>query len=204
MLLQGLNNHLINNKIGTGISTSLGLGNELDGVFVAGGQFAGATCEILGNTIFYNHDDGVDAGINVCTILANRISSNDALGIERAEDGVTPNDPAGTMYQRPPNFPEIRQVTMSFVPLQRTTISGIIHQRSPYPITLEFFYNGSCDPSGYGEGAIYLGSKQVAGSTSPTQPATFSFSTNQIFIAGYYTATATTEQGTSEFSLCYR
>ena len=204
VLLQGLNNHLINNKIGTGISTTLGLGNELDGVFVAGGQFAGATCEILGNTIFYNHDDGVDAGYNVCTILANRISSNDELGIERAEDGVTANDPAGTLHRRPPNFPEIRKVTMSFSPLQRTTISGVIHQRSPFPITLEFFYNGSCDPSGHGEGAIYLGSKQVAGSTSSTQPAPFSFSTSQIFIAGYYTATATTEQGTSEFSACYR
>jgi hypothetical protein len=204
VLLQGVNNHLINNKIGTGISTNVGLGNELDGVFVTGGQFAGATCEILGNTIFYNHGDGIDAGYNVCTLLANRISGNGELGIERAEDGVTPNDPTATLHRRPPNFPEIWRVTMSFVP-QRTTISGVIHQRSPNPITVELFYSSSCDPSGNGEGASYLGSTQVAfPSPSSTQPAVFSFSTNKIFVAGYYTATATTEQGTSEFSVCYR
>jgi hypothetical protein len=203
VLLQGLNNQLINNKIGTGISTSVGLGNDLDGIFVTGGQFAGATCEILGNMIFFNHDDGIDAGINVCTILANRISSNDQLGIDRAQDGVTANDPAGTMYRRPPNFPEIWRITMSLVP-PKTTISGVIHQRSPSPITLEFFYNSSCDPSGNGEGASYLGSTTVIGSPSATQPAAFTFSTNKIFLAGYYTATATTEQGTSEFSACFR
>lgn len=204
VLLQGVNNHVINNKIGTGISTNLGLGNELDGIFVTGGQFGGATCEILGNIIFFNHDDGVDAGYNVCTILANRISSNDELGIERAEDGVTPNDSTGPMYRRPPNFPEIWRVTMSLVPLQRTTIQGIIHQRSPNPVTVELFYNSSCDPSGHGEGASYLGSVQVLPSPSSTQPAVFTFTTNKVFVAGYYTATATTEQGTSEFSACYR
>lgn len=204
VVLQGRNNQVINNKIGTGISTNLGLGNELDGIFVTGGQFAGATCEILGNVIFYNHDDGIDAGVNVCTFLANRISSNDALGIDRANDGVTANDPAGTMFRRPPNFPEIRKVTMSFSPLQRTTISGVINQRSPDPITIELFYNSSCDPSGNGEGATYLGSAQSVPPAAPGLPGTFSFSTNNIFIAGYYTATATTEQGTSEFSVCYR
>jgi hypothetical protein len=203
VLLQGRNNLVINNKIGTGISTNLGLGNDLDGIFVTGGQFAGATCEILGNVIFYNRDDGVDAGYNVGTILANRISSNAALGIDRAEDGVTPNTPGGPMYRRPPNFPEIWKITVSLVP-QKTTISGVIDQQSPYPITLEFFYNSSCDPSGYGEGATYLGSKQVFGSSIPGQPASFTFSTNQVFIAGYYTVTATTEQGTSEFSECFR
>ncbi len=203
VLLQGVNNLLVNNKIGTGISTSTALGNGLDGVFVTGGQFAGATCEILGNTIFNNHGDGVDAGINICTILANRISGNDELGIERADDGVTANAPAATMYRRPPNFPEIWRVTMSLVP-QRTTISGVIHQRSPNPITVELFYSSTCDPTGNGEGSTYIGSTTVFGSPSATQPAAFTFSTNKIFLAGYYTATATTEQGTSEFSACFR
>jgi hypothetical protein len=203
VLLQGVNNRLINNKIGTGISTNLALPNDLDGIFVTGGQFAGATCEVLGNTIFFNRGDGVDAGYNVCTILANRISSNGELGIDRAEDGVTPNNATAPLFRRPPNFPEIWRVTMSLVP-QKTTISGIIHQRSPGLITLEFFYSSSCDPSGYGEGASYLGSTQVIGSPSATQPAAFTFSTNRVFVAGYYTVTATTEQGTSEFSACFR
>lgn len=204
VVLQGRNNQVISNRIGTGLSsTSIALGNVLDGIFVTGGQFAGATCEILGNTILYNHGDGVDAGFNVCTILANQISGNDGLGIERAEAGVTANDPAGTLYHRPPNFPFIGAVTMSISP-QRTSIYGTIHQRSPYPIRLDFFYSSSCDPSGHGEGRTYLGSTMVNGSTSATQPAAFAFSVPQIFVAGYYTATATTEQGTSEFSVCGR
>lgn len=203
LLLDGRNNLVVNNKIGTGLSTNLGLGNDLDGIFVAGGRFANASCEILGNVIFYNRDDGVDAGYNLCTILANRISSNGALGIDRAGDGVTPNDAGGRMFRRPPNFPEIRKVTTSFTPLAKTTITGVIDQQSPSPVTLEFFYSSSCDPSGYGEGATYLGSKQVAGGSS-SSPAPFTFSMNQVMIAGYYTVTATTEQGTSELSACYR
>lgn len=204
VLLEGRNNLVVNNRIGTGLgSINISLPNDLDGIFVTGGQFAGATCEILGNTILFNRGDGVDAGFNVCTILANRISSNGGLGIERGDPGVTLNNAAGTLYRRPPNFPEIWRVTMSLVP-QRTQISGVIHQRSHDPITLEFFYSSTCDPTGNGEGNSYLGSTTVVGSPNATQPAAFTFSTNKVFVAGYYTVTATTEQGTSEFSACFR
>ncbi len=203
VLLQGLNNLVMNNRIGTGLGSNVSLGNGLDGIFVSGGQFAGATCDILSNTILFNGGDGVDAGFNVCNILANNISGNGELGIDRAEDGVTPNDPAGTQYRRPPNFPEIWKIKMSLSPPQ-TQISGVVHQRSPHPITLEFFYSGSCDPSGNGEGASYLGSTTVIGSPSATQPAAFIFTTNKIFLAGFYTVTATTEEGTSEFSACFK
>jgi hypothetical protein len=204
VLLQGRNNLVVNNRIGTGLgSTNISLPNELDGIFVTGGQFAGATCEILGNTILFNRGDGVDAGYNVCTILANRISSNGGLGIDRGEVGVMLNDPMGALFRRPPNFPEIWRVTMSLVP-QRTQIFGVIHQRSSQPITLDFFYSSTCDPSGHGEGSSYLGSTTVVGSPNTMQPAAFTFSTNKIFLSGSYTMTATTEQGTSEFSACFR
>jgi hypothetical protein len=203
VLLQGLNNLVMNNRIGTGLGSNVNLGNGRDGIFVSGGQFAGATCDILSNTILSNGGDGVDAGYNVCNILANSISGNGELGIDRAEDNVTPNDPAATQYRRPSNVPEIWKIQVSFSPPQ-TKISGVIHQRSLYPITLEFFYSGSCDPSGNGEGASYLGSTTVTGSPSATQPAAFIFTTNKIFIAGFYTVTATTEEGTSEFSVCFR
>lgn len=202
VLLQGVNNWVINNRIGTGLGSNISLPNELDGIFVTGGQFSNATCEILGNTILFNLGDGVDAGFNVCTLLANRISSNGGLGIDRAAPGVTPND-AGALNRRPPNFPVIGAITMSIFP-PRTTIFGTIVQRSSQPITLEFFRNSSCDPSGNGEGAIYVGSTTVNGSAFPGQAVAFSFSVNQIFVASYYTATATTVQGTSEFSACFR
>ncbi len=203
VLLQGRNNHVLRNKIGTGIATNVSLPNDLDGVFVTGGQFASATGEILANTIFFNRGDGVDAGYNIFGILANQISSNGELGIDRAEDGVTPNDPLAPLFRRPPNFPEILQVSTSLFPA-KTTISGFIHQRAPQKITLELFYSSSCDPTSHGEGASYLGSKEVLGSPNSMQPAGFTFVVNKAFVSGYYTATATTEKGTSEFSVCYR
>lgn len=203
VLLQGRNNLVINNHIGAGISTENALGNGLDGVYVTGGQFASATCEILGNTIFFNGGDGVDAGYNICGILANRISDNGGLGIDRAEAGVTANDPAGTLYRRPPNFPAVRAVSMRVSPFS-TEVFGTLLQQSSRPITIEVFHSSSCDPSGQGEGRTWVGSTTVNGSTRGGPPVAFYVSTRTIFFGGYFTATVTTEKGTSEFSACLR
>lgn len=195
VLIDDVNNNVTGNYIGTGLSTNVSIPNQLDGVYVAGGQFANASGEIRSNVIANNGGDGVDAGYNIVSILSNRIYANGALGIDRAETGVTANDPVGTR-RRPPNFPLLQTSTMSF--LGGTTIFGQINQSSTSPITLQFFYNGACDPSGHGEGATFLGSKTVNGGT----PTLFQFTTPSIFLKGYFTATATTVLGTSEFSAC--
>lgn len=194
VLIDGVNNNVIGNYIGTGLSTNVAIPNQLDGVYVAGGQFANANGEVRSNVIANNGGDGVDAGYNIISILSNRIYSNGALGIDRAEAGVTANDPAGT--RRVPNFPLLQTSTMSF--LGGTTIFGQINQRSTTPITLQFFYSSTCDPSGHGEGASYIGSTTVNGGT----PTLFQFTTPSIFFRGSFTATATTVFGTSEFSAC--
>jgi hypothetical protein len=203
VLLQGRNNLVLNNYIGTGISTGVALGNGLDGIYVTGGQFASATCEVLGNTIFFNGGDGVDAGYNICGILTNRIADNGGLGIDRAEAGVTANDPAGTLYRRPPNVPTVRAVSMRVSPYS-TEVFGTILQQSSQPITIEVFHSPICDPSSQGEGRTWVGSTTVNGSTRGGPPVAFYVSTRTIFFGGYFTATVTTEKGTSEFSACLR
>lgn len=195
VLLDGRNNTVTGNFIGTGGSSSMAIPNQLDGVYVAGGQFANATGEIRENTIANNVGDGVDAGYNAIAILSNRIYANGGLGIERGEVGVTANDPTG-FRTRPPSFPLLQTSTMSF--LGGTTIFGQITQRPATPITLQFFYSTTCDPSGNGEGASYIGSITVNGGT----PTFFQFTTPSIFFKGSFTATATTAHGTSEFSAC--
>jgi len=201
VLVDDRNNHVIGNLIGTGVTTNLILGNQLDGVFVAGGQYATASGEIRDNTIANNGYNGVDAGYNDVSVLYSSLSNGRAiyghagLGIERGEAGVEPNDPSG-LRNRPPNFPILQASTVSLT--AGTTIFGQITQLSSSPITLQFFYNTACDPTGYGEGWSYIGSTAVPGGA----PTLFQFQTHSIFLRGYFTATATTVHGTSEFSAC--
>jgi CSLREA domain-containing protein len=196
VLFDGRNNKVSGNSIGT-LSNGVVVGNQLDGVFVAGGQYATADGEIRSNTIAGNGGNGVDAGYNNVAILSNRIFANGGLGIERAEAGVTANDPTG-LRTRPPNVPLLQASTATFP--AGTTIFGQIMQSSPGPITLEFFYSPSCDPSGNGEGSSFIGSTTVAGG----RPTLFQFQTSNIFLQGSFTATATTASGTSELSACLR
>ena len=195
IVLESVNNKVTGNSIGTGVSTSTSLPNQLDGIFVAGGQFAGATCEIRSNTIAFNAGDGVDAGTNACTISLNSISGNGGLGIERADPGVTLNDPAGARSW-PPNFPVLGAVNST---LGGTWIFGTMTQQGTQPITVEVFYSPTCDPSGHGEGRSYVGSTSVMPGTAVPWLVTRS----TLFLSGRFTATATTSRGTSEFSLCF-
>ncbi len=195
IVLESVNNEVTGNYIGTGVSASTSLPNLLDGIFVAGGQFAGATCEIRSNTIAFNTGDGVDAGINACTISMNSISGNGGLGIERADPGVTLNDPSGSRTW-PPNFPVVGSVTST---LGGTWIFGTMTQQGTQPITVEVFYSPTCDPSNHGEGRTYVGTTSVM----PGQNVPWLVTRNTIYFAGRFTATATTNRGTSEFSRCF-
>jgi titin len=138
----------------------------------------------------------VDAGYNIISILSNSIYANGGLGIERAEAGVTPNDPRGTT-SRPPNYPLLQASAVS-IPLG-TTVFGQLTQISPNPILVELFYSPSCDPSLHGEGATFLGSTLV---THPGVGVPFQITFRGLLLRGFFTATATTANGTSEFSAC--
>jgi hypothetical protein len=145
---------------------------------------------------------------NGVTISGNSIHDSGLLGIDlykgifAGSGGVTPNDPGdvdigGNGLQ---NFPVLQSAvtTGSALMVQGTLDSSLADQ-----FKVEFFASPSCDPSGFGEGATFLGSTLVT--TDGAGHASFA-QTLPAAVAVGAKATATTTRlstgDTSEFSAC--
>ena len=205
-------------------------GNNVNGVFVGGsgavvrgnwigvgpggdaavpngtGVFAqadGAT--IAQNVIRGNTGTGVRivSGSNGIAVSENAIGANGDLGIDLGFDGVTAND-AGDGDAGPnglQNYPVLDTGAVNGD--GDVDLSGTLDSTGSSSFTLEFFAGPSCDPSGNGEGAEFVGSTSV--STGEDGKAAFSYTTNgHDFVDGeVVTATATNASGsTSELSAC--
>ncbi len=223
LILGGRGHQVIGNFIGTDASGALALGNQLDGINIAGGQFSnavgaiGATSSAIdpqcglvidsngnvanerrecGNKIAFNGRFGVITGFNRYEMLSNSIFSNGDLGIDVDTGGVTPNDPVGSSR----NFPLLtsRQVVFDSFGRVRTRLGGSITNRSSQRVIIQIFNNSTCDPSGNGEGSQLVRTLVLTGNGS--------FSTIVSPVFGVFTATSTTtglgSRQTSEFSLC--
>jgi len=197
------------NFIGTGRDGSTPLGNGGNGV---GFEFASAGSNNLiggmaagaGNVIANNGANGValDEGITNTPILANSIFVNGALGIDLTHSGtpggVTLNDAgdADTGANNLQNFPVLESVSDSG---GMTHITGRLNSVASTTYRIEFFANDTINPTGYGEGQIFLGFKNVT--TNGSGNVSFSQSFSQIGVGQRVTATATDPNGnTSEFS----
>jgi hypothetical protein len=167
----GNNNLLEGNFIGTQADGVHALGNGSSGVFVTngaannmiGGKTAGA-----GNIIANNGGNGVligsdpSAGFNTPAgtgnaVLANSIFGNAGLGIDLGpNDGVTPNDSAG--HSGPNNSQNFPVLTQAFVSGNFLVVMGTLSS-TPFASTfrVELFANASADPSGHGQGKVFLG-----------------------------------------------
>jgi CSLREA domain-containing protein len=189
------------NQIGVTATGDGPLGNAQHGVLLQGSV---ATVGGIGideaNTIAFNGRDGVSDASAISagnSILANSIHDNDRLGIDLGGDGApTPNDPGDTDggpngYQNAPVLDAATGGSGS------STVAGYLDSGDG-DHRIEVFRAGpTCDPSGYGEGATFLGAFEAApGSFSETLDATLSD-------GDVITATATAPDGsTSEFSAC--
>jgi CSLREA domain-containing protein len=197
----GTHDHVIErNKIGTKIDGIDPLGNAVAGVFVDGAydnRIGGAGA---GNTIAFNGGAGVelvslplepnlDQGNR---ITANSIHSNGALGIDLGIDGVTANDAGDGDFGANDlqNYPILAGAVFSG---GTVTVSGSLDS-GPGLFTIEFFASYAIDPSGHGEGEIYLGSTSVA--------ANVPFSVPLPYPGGSFVSATATDAGdsTSEFS----
>jgi hypothetical protein len=228
----GQGNLLRNNRIGTDVTGTDALGNGAHGVYLWQGAGSGSNIVVGGgqsyaNTIAFNGGNGVHVmlpatglkavvsynaifsnakGVVVMTgnadLFRNAIRSNAGLGIDLADNGVTANDamdadsgPSGLQ-----NFPVVTSVT----PGSGTyTINGSLSSAAYTDYAIEFFASPSCDPSGYGEGAVYIGNGGAT--TNGSGSATFSRVISGSLPGGYH-VTATVRPfsggGTSEFSAC--
>lgn len=221
IILGGVGNLVRGNFIGTDATGTLRLGNEFDGINIAGGGFStalgaiganrmksDAQCGLVidsngvvvndrrecGNWIAFNNRNGISAGWNHLAFLSNSIFSNGSLGIDVDEFGLTPNAPDSAR-----NFPVLTSWRPAYIvngPIG-TIVYGSISNVVDIPVTIQFFHSSACDPSNHGEGQEYVGSITVPGNGA------FNFFLPRL--GGIVTATATTTlrwQNTSEFSAC--
>ncbi len=143
---------------------------------------------------------------NGVTITRNSIHDCGALGIDLSTtagaDGPTPNDPGdgdtgGNGLQ---NFPVLRSAATTG---STVAVEGTLDSSPNAQFTVEFFASPSCDPSGFGEGAAFIGS--TTATTDGAGHAAFSL-TSPAAVAVGAAATATARRlstgDTSEFSAC--
>ena len=152
------------NLIGTDSSGTGNLANAGDGIHfrntsnnTIGGTVAGAA-----NIIAFNRGAGVAIQEGLGNLIsANPIHDNGGLGIDLGEDGVTPNDPgdadAGSNLLQ--NFPVIASaVSVGGATIIRGTLDGVASRS----FTLEWFASAIADPTGFGQGTLFLGATTAA------------------------------------------
>ena len=187
----GKHNHLLQNLIAV---------NDYHGVYID----AADSTFIEKDTINYNHANGISViSGKYNQFNANLIDANDYLGIDIGNNGVTLNDvddidSGPNEYQ---NFPSITSVTYS-----NDTLS-ILGEVDGAPFTnyyIQYYANYACDPSGFGEGFIWMDSITVTSGANGIAIIDFKSANPYNPSFSNLTFTATDQDGnTSEFSPCY-
>lgn len=195
------------NYIGTDISGAAALGNGSVGVYISAfsgfpdptNNTIGGTAAGAGNVIAFNNDGGVfvEFGTNN-SIRGNAVFSNTGLGIDLVPEGVTPNDP-GDADAGPNNLQNFPVVSSASTNGGNTTIQASLNSAPSTIFTVDFYHSAAADPSGFGEGQVYLGSRTVITDDAGNTTFTANF-TPAVTIGRFITATATESNNTSEFS----
>ena len=165
-------------------------GLRITGFDGAGIGASGDGLRVDGSTIDGNGGDGISVTAYPydASFSANRIHDNGGLGIDLGDDGPSFFDP---------------QAPSLGVSSYGDQVSGSI-SGNPGVYTVDLFKLGSCDPSGYGEGDVPIGSLEVTVPSGFPSYASFEFSPpGGIALGDTFAATATDPSGsTSEFSSC--
>lgn len=199
---------LLNNWVGVSPAGITAAGNGVDGIRIEENSFWGtrigdSTLTTPHNVIGFNGGNGI-------TVIAddgnrfyrNLFLDNGGLAIDLGNDGVTPNDQDDPDMgaNRLMNYPVINSVTPCSNGL---IITGQVNSEPNRRQRLEFYGTQTTDPSGHGEGEVYLGSHVDTTDASGN----FSFTTfvqvnpgNGYFVSGVTTSKPSV-QNTSEFGL---
>ncbi|HEY8399836.1 MAG TPA: T9SS type A sorting domain-containing protein [Cytophagaceae bacterium] len=197
------NNQVYNNFIGLSKDSTSALPNGSDGIRFtddAVGNVIGGATENLGNVIAYNQGDGINVVSGTQNAFRKNIYyENDGLAIDLNNDGVTTNDlsDADTGPNNLQNFPFILTVDIN---ASSVDISGIMYSEASQSYELDFYANSIPDPSGHGEGMVYLGTTTVT--TDASGIASYSVTFNKTIPANYFISATATDplNNTSEFS----
>ncbi len=208
------------NRAGTNAAgTSPGIPNGFEGIRIDGapGNTIGAapTGDVppgAGNEVAYNGRTGIAVypGSTADSIRGNQVHDNGELGIDLSlavasanthADGVTPND-AGDTDTGPNNLQNFPVLSSALYDGASTEITGTLAGATG-TYTLDFYASPTCDPSGNGEGAVWLGWGTAVVGASPAAIDTGAGITGPVSVGEAITATATDANGnTSEFSPC--
>lgn len=196
-IFQGNSTIIQDNLIGLNALGTGPLPNVSSGIFITA---ASSDNTIARNKIAFNGDDGVSMFVGSRnSIRGNSIFANLGLGIDLDSDGVTANDPndtdSGSNGRQ--NFPVITSV-FSFV--NGTTIRGSLNSTPNTTFLIDFYSNAALDPSGNGEGAVFLNTIPVTTDVNGNAPIDVTLPA-PLGTGRVLTATATDPNGnTSEFS----
>jgi hypothetical protein len=189
------------NAIGTTADGVSSLPNTSDGVFISGGNTTtvGGTTAAQANVIAFNGARGVGVASGTANrITLNSVRGNGGLGIDLGTVGVTANDnnDPDSGANNLQNYPVLASATVS---AGVTTIGGQLNSVVSRPYTIDFYSAASCDQTGFGEGDTFIGSTSVTTLTNTVQ---FTANLPAQSAGSFITATATSSDGTSEFSAC--
>jgi titin len=186
------------NLIGTDVSGMLALGNGDDGILLPSGGLSGAANQNMiggsgpeeGNRIAFN---GLD-GVRVDTGTGNSVRTNSIFGHFNGAGIRLVN--GGNNNQA---TPRLRSATSDGTD---TSIRGSLRSTPNTMFTLEFFSDPTCDPSGLGEGEVFLGTASVTTDGNGHARIRVDLPV-PVNVDEFVTATATSPSGdTSEFSNC--
>jgi len=196
VLLQGRDHTLGGFLPGTG---NLILGNNGSGVHIGFGVDPGHGNLVAGNLIASNRLNGITVlGQDPQNLSQNRIFANGKLGIDLGGNGVSAND--GRLDEFAPN----RGIDFPVIDPLRSSLSNVVVTASHAPdtvLTVEFYASRMPDPSGNGEGEVFLGER--FGRTAANGVLEVSFPLPADFTQ-FVTALARDDAGnTSEFSKAF-
>ena len=155
------------------------------------------------NTVASSEQSGVRVlNTALARISRNAIFDNGGLGIDLGTAGVALNDvrDGDSGANSLQNYPVLIAANVAGGMLR---VTGTLDSTPARVFVVEFFASPSCDPSGFGEGARFLGSTQVQ--TDASGLAAIDASLAEDLLAGTVvtaTATETVTGNTSEFSAC--
>lgn len=200
------------NDIGIGSDGATALGNGQQGIYIDNGASGnviglGLTGSGSGNIIAHNTYEGIilyNTNTTGNTIRGNDIFSNGDLGINLVGGteigyGVTANHVGGAV-PGPNDLQNYPVITAASATTNLTAISGTLNSTANRSFLIDVYRNASPDPSGNGEGQIYVGSTTLT--TAGNGNGSFTLVANSSYIGQYFSVTATdaTTGDTSEFS----
>jgi Calx-beta domain len=203
-LASGSGNILRRNIIGANAALTGPLPNTAHGVAIPLNNNTINNNVVESNVIAFNGSDGIASAAGLGnSFRSNSIFSNGStggnasIGIDLDILGVTPNGTGNGSR----NFPVITSATVS---ANSINIKGTLNSTPSSTFTLDFYNNSVCDPTGFGEGARFIGSAPTTTDSSGQASFDVNFSVtlpSNVILSATSTNPA---NNTSEFSHCFQ